>query len=60
MRKAIVLFSGGLDSIIACKLLQKNGWEVVALCIDTGFIGREIDGKVERKIRDIDDEEDIR
>jgi hypothetical protein len=60
MRKAIVLFSGGLDSIIACKLLQKNGWEVVALFIDTGFVGREIDGEIERKIRDIADEEDIR
>ncbi len=60
MRKAIVLFSGGLDSVIVCKLLQKNGWEVTALFIDTGFIGREIDGKIEQKIRDIADREDIR
>jgi len=60
MHKAIVLFSGGLDSVIVCKLLQKNGWEVTALFIDTGFIGREINGKMEQKVRNIADREGIR
>lgn len=35
--KALVLFSGGLDSMLAIKLLSEQGIEVVALHIDIGF-----------------------
>lgn len=35
--KALALFSGGLDSMLAMKLLTQQGIEVVALHIDTGF-----------------------
>lgn len=35
--KALVLFSGGLDSMIAVKLLTNQGIEVLAVYIDIGF-----------------------
>ena len=35
--KAIVLFSGGLDSILAARLLQSQGVEVVGLNMITPF-----------------------
>jgi len=35
--KALALFSGGLDSMIAIKLMTKQGIEVTALYIDIGF-----------------------
>jgi len=37
--KALALFSGGLDSMIAIKLLTEQGIEVTALHIDIGFGG---------------------
>jgi len=37
--KALALFSGGLDSMIAIKLLTNQGIEVTALHIDIGFGG---------------------
>ena len=35
--KALALFSGGLDSMLAVKLLTLQGIEVIALHIDIGF-----------------------
>lgn len=35
--RALALFSGGLDSMLAMKLLVDQGIEVIALHIDTGF-----------------------
>lgn len=35
--KALVLFSGGLDSILAAKILQAQGIEVVGLCFSSNF-----------------------
>src|SRR3989339_509913 len=35
--KAIVLFSGGLDSILAIKVLQEQGIEVIALTFESNF-----------------------
>ncbi len=35
--KALVLFSGGLDSVITIKLLQEQGIEITAMYIDNGF-----------------------
>ncbi len=36
-KKAIVLFSGGLDSRLAVKIMQERGFEVVALFFKLGF-----------------------
>ena len=35
--KALVLYSGGLDSMLAMKLLTRQGIEVIALHINIGF-----------------------
>ncbi len=35
--RALALFSGGLDSMIAVKLIKEQGIDVTALFIDTGF-----------------------
>ncbi|MDL0087791.1 argininosuccinate synthase domain-containing protein [Campylobacter gastrosuis] len=35
--KALALFSGGLDSMLAMKIISEQGIEVVALYMDTGF-----------------------
>ena len=35
--KALALFSGGLDSMLAMKLMNEQGVEVTALYMDTGF-----------------------
>ena len=40
-RKAYLLFSGGLDSIIAAKLLKKMGFEVVGVHITSPFFEKE-------------------
>lgn len=37
MPRAVVLFSGGLDSTLAIRILQEQGWEVEALNIRTTF-----------------------
>jgi hypothetical protein len=39
--RALVLFSGGLDSILAVKILQRNGFEVIALTYETPFFSAE-------------------
>lgn len=38
--KCLALFSGGLDSMLAMKLISMQGVEVVALHMDTGFGGK--------------------
>lgn len=37
MRRAVVLFSGGLDSMLAARILQRQGFEIDALNIRTTF-----------------------
>ncbi|HCF51441.1 MAG TPA: tRNA 4-thiouridine(8) synthase ThiI [Syntrophomonas sp.] len=37
--KAISLFSGGLDSQLACQLIRRQGIEVIAVCFQTPFFG---------------------
>ena len=39
MKKALALFSGGCDSLIAMKLLKDQGIEVIALHFNIGFGG---------------------
>ena len=34
---AIALFSGGLDSCLAIKIVQSQGIEVIAINVDTGL-----------------------
>lgn len=38
--KALALFSGGLDSMLATKVISDLGVEVIALYIDIGFGGK--------------------
>lgn len=42
-KKAIALYSGGLDSILAIKLIQEQGIEVVGLYIRTPFLNNKPD-----------------
>jgi len=39
--KALVLFSGGLDSVLAVKLLEKQGIETAGICFSSNFFGAE-------------------
>ncbi len=41
--RALALFSGGLDSMLACKLITMQGIEVTALHMDIGFGGTKSD-----------------
>ena len=43
----LVLYSGGLDSILACKVLQEQGIHVLALRFITPFFGYELKGREE-------------
>src|SRR4030042_3340453 len=39
MPKALVLLSGGLDSMLAAKILQEQGIEVTGVCFTSNFFG---------------------
>ena len=41
-KKALALFSGGLDSILAAELVRRQGVEVVGLHIKTGFFSEDV------------------
>ncbi len=41
----LVLYSGGLDSILACKILQEHGIHVIALYFITPFFGYKLKGR---------------
>ncbi len=41
--KALVLFSGGLDSTIALKLLKDHGLDTYAVYVETGFVNADYD-----------------
>lgn len=41
--KALVLFSGGLDSTIALKLLKDHGLDTYAIYVETGFVNADYD-----------------
>jgi hypothetical protein len=47
----LVLYSGGLDSILACKILQDMGIHVIALYFITPFFGNKLkeQGKISKK-----------
>jgi hypothetical protein len=38
--RTVALFSGGLDSILAVRLMQEQGWEVICLHFFSPFFGR--------------------
>ncbi|NGP44172.1 argininosuccinate synthase [Bacillaceae bacterium SIJ1] len=42
MKKVVLAYSGGLDTSVAIKWLQENGYAVVALCLDLGE-GKDLD-----------------
>lgn len=48
--KAISLFSGGLDSILACKLIEEQGIEVRGLTFETPFFGADKAKRTARRI----------
>ena len=41
----LVLYSGGLDSILACKVLQEQGTHIIALYFITPFFGYKLKGR---------------
>lgn len=41
--RCLALFSGGLDSMLAIKIMSLQGFEVIALHLDMGFGGKKID-----------------
>ena len=50
--RALALFSGGLDSLLAMKLIIEQGIEVIGLYFDTGFGGKAEEEK-KRYLKDI-------
>ena len=57
MTKALLLFSGGLDSILAGKLLKEQGIYVTALKYITPFFGWELKKEPEKFLKKIEDYE---
>ncbi|XPV76862.1 MAG: tRNA(5-methylaminomethyl-2-thiouridylate) methyltransferase [Desulfovibrio sp.] len=51
---ALALFSGGLDSVLACKVIQKQGLRVLGLHFITPFFGSRADAKHWSEIYDVD------
>jgi len=47
--KALALFSGGLDSMLAVKLIVSQGIEVLALNMDIGFSGKDDKSEIMRR-----------
>lgn len=47
--KALVLFSGGLDSVLAVKILEKQGIKVAGICFASSFFGAEKAQKIARE-----------
>lgn len=48
--KALALFSGGLDSLLAIKVIKDMGVEVLALHFDIGFVGKSDKSEALREI----------
>jgi len=48
--KALVLFSGGLDSILACKILEKQKIEVVPIFFKSYFFGQKLLKNLQEKM----------
>lgn len=61
--KALVLLSGGLDSILAVKLLMEQGIEVEGICFYSNFFGcdlaRKASARLGIKLREIDIREEF-
>ena len=57
--KALVLFSGGLDSILACKVLEEQGIQPIALQAITPFFGYEFKGNEQARIDEVKEKYNI-
>lgn len=55
MSKALALFSGGLDSMLAARLVMEQGIEVVGLHFITPFFGYKSKGREEEAAREFQD-----
>ena len=44
MAKAIALISGGLDSLLAAKVVQDQGIEVDGVCFIMSFASKDVEG----------------
>jgi 7-cyano-7-deazaguanine synthase len=53
MKKATVLFSGGIDSTSAALLLKSSGWAVRGLFIDYGQAARHLERKAVARLKDL-------
>jgi tRNA-specific 2-thiouridylase len=51
--KAIALFSGGLDSMLAIRLIKDQGIEVTAIHLDIGFGGKEDNTEIKKRRAEI-------
>ncbi len=50
--KALALYSGGLDSILSIKIIEKQGIEVIPIHIYTGFTGRKDEQFIEEAVKE--------
>ena len=51
LKRGIALFSGGLDSILAVKLMEKAGFEIIPLFIYTPFISKNFPDDIRDEFR---------
>ncbi len=49
LKRGLALFSGGLDSILAIKLMERAGFEIIPLFIYTPFISRKFPLEIKRE-----------
>ena len=50
MKKVVLAYSGGLDTSVAIKWLNEQGYEVIALCLDLGE-GKDLDFVKEKALK---------
>ena len=50
MTKALAMISGGLDSILAAKLIKEQGIEVIGICFKSYFFSEENAKKMTKQI----------
>ncbi len=53
LKRGIALFSGGLDSILAIKLMERAGFEIIPLFIYTPFISRKFPDEIKEEFEEL-------